>query len=111
VLRELGAGEAALSEEGDDLVEPGGGGAGAQDDGGAELLAEPVVGDPDAGRLEDGGVLDEESVDLGRADVQAAADDDVLDPVDDVEEASVVEVSASVEAVAGVEVGVEVAQR
>ena len=51
----------------------------------ADLLAEALVRDADDRGLGDVGVLVQRGLDLGRVDVLAAADDDVLQPVDDVE--------------------------
>ena len=66
---------------------------------GADLLAESLVGHADDRGLGHVGVLVERGFDLGRVDVLAAADDDVLQPVDDVEVAVGVEAAE----VAGVE--------
>ena len=57
----------------------------------ADLLAEALVGDADDRGLGDVGVLVQRGLDLGRVDVLSAADDDVLQPIDDVEVALVVE--------------------
>ena len=66
-------------------------GAVAHTDHGAHLLADALVGDADDRGLGDVGMLVERGLDLGGVDVLAAADDDVLQPVDDVEVALVVE--------------------
>ena len=57
----------------------------------ADLFAVALVGDADDGGFGDVGVLVERGLDLGRVDVLAAPDDDVLQAVDDVEVALVVE--------------------
>src|SRR5690606_12200662 len=62
----------------------------AQDDPGAQLLAEALVGDADHLHVEHLGVSVEELLDLARVDVLAAADHHVLDAADDVAEALVV---------------------
>ena len=67
------------------------GGTVAHTDHGAHLLAHALVGDADGRGLGDVGVLVEGGLDLGGVDVLTAADDDVLQPVDDVEEAFVIE--------------------
>ena len=62
-----------------------------QVDDGADLLAEHVVGDADRRRVGHGRVLEQGGFDLDAVDVLAAADDHVLGPVDDVDEALVVD--------------------
>ena len=66
-------------------VRPGGGHRGGH------LLAEPLVGHAEHGRLVHVGVLVDGGLDLGAVHVLAAAQDHVLDPVLDVDEALVVE--------------------
>src|SRR5581483_6487482 len=56
-----------------------------------DLLAEHRMGDADHRRFGDGRVLEEHALDLDAVDVLAAADEHVLGPVDDVDEALVVE--------------------
>ena len=63
----------------------------AQDDPGAQLLAEALVGDADHLHVEHLGVGVEELLDLARVDVLAAADHHVLDAADDVAVALVVD--------------------
>jgi hypothetical protein len=65
-------------------------GAGLHPDPGAELLAVLRVGHPDDLSVEDVGVGVEELLDLARVDVLAAADDHVLDPAGDLDEAVLV---------------------
>ena len=62
-----------------------------EDDRGADLLAPLVVGDADHRRFADLRVLVEHLLDLARVDVVAAADDQVLLAVDDVEVAVLVD--------------------
>ena len=57
----------------------------------ADLLAEHVVRDADDGGVGDRRVLEQRGLDLDAVHVLAAADDHVLGPVDDVDEALVVE--------------------
>src|SRR5262245_1643745 len=65
--------------------------AGFELDHGADLLAQDLVGDPEDGGVEDGGVLEDGGLDLGAVHVLTAADDHVLGPVDDEDEALVVD--------------------
>src|SRR5262245_36358381 len=60
----------------------------------ADLLAHAVVGHRVDRRFADLGMHQQRGLDVAAADVLATADDQVLDPVDDVEEALVVEVRA-----------------
>ena len=57
----------------------------------ADLLAQDVVGDADHGGVGHRRVLVQDGLDLDAVHVLAAADDHVLGPVDDVDEALVVE--------------------
>src|SRR5659263_285624 len=66
---------------------------------GHDLFAEPLVRAADDGGLGDGGVGVEDLLDLARVDVVAAADDQILLPVDDEQEVLVVLIAQ----VAGVE--------
>ena len=66
-------------------------GARAQDDDGADLLAERLVGDADHGAVGDRRVFEQGRLDLDGVDVLPAPDDHVLGPVDDVDEALVVQ--------------------
>ena len=81
----------------------------ARDDERAHLLAHHRIGHRDARRLGDAGMGDEQRFDLLRRDVLAAADDDVLQPVDDREVLAVVhrEVAGAEPAVVDERVGVE----
>ena len=63
----------------------GGGGAGAEDDEGVRGLAPLLVGQADDGGLLDGGVAEERGLDLDGGDVLAAADDDVLHAIADLD--------------------------
>ena len=65
--------------------------AGLEDDRGADVLAELVVGQAHDRGLHDVGVLVEHLLDLARVDVEAAADDHLLLAVDDEEIAVVVD--------------------
>src|ERR1700742_2917886 len=81
----LVAGQALAAERHDRvLVELG---ALAGDDERFHRLAPTVVGDADDGDLADRRMLGDHALDLGRVDVQPAADDHVAGPVDDVEKA------------------------
>ena len=77
---------------------------GAGDDPGRDDLAVLGVGQADDGDLGDGRVVVEELLDLGRVDVLAAPDDQLLAPADD----PVVAVVAAAGQVAGVEPAVGV---
>src|SRR6185437_5098004 len=68
--------------------------AGAQHDDGVHALAPLGVGDADDGALGHGRVAGHGVLHLGRVDVLAAADDHVLDPVDDEQVAAGVQVAA-----------------
>src|SRR5271166_2450057 len=59
--------------------------------GGTDLLAEFVMQDPDHGNLGDRRVLIQDLLDLARIDIEPAADDHVLLPVDNVEVAILVD--------------------
>src|SRR5439155_16413052 len=75
------------------------GGAVAQPDDGTHLFPQLGVREADHGDVADVGVLEQGALDLGGVDVLAPADDDVLDAVDHVEPAALVEATE----VAGVE--------
>ena len=60
-------------------------------DDGDDLLAEPFVGHADDRSFGDVRMLVERGLDFGGVDVLAASDDDVLQPVDDIEVAVFVE--------------------
>ncbi len=79
----------------------------------ADLLAEPFVGHADDRGFGDVRVLVQRGFDLGGVDVLAAADDDVLQAVDDVEVAVGVETAevAGVEPAVGERLGRLVARR
>src|SRR5579859_6727481 len=67
------------------------GGAGLPANDGARFFAVVVIGYADDTRLGDGGVLGDDGLDLGRVEVLAAADDDVLAAVHDAQPALAVE--------------------
>src|SRR4051812_30956827 len=79
----------------------------AHADDGTDLLAETIVRDADDRGLGDVGVLVERGFDLGRVDVLATADDDVLDAVDDEQVAVLVDAAdvARVEPAVGERLG------
>ena len=68
-------------------------GARPQLEDGGDPLAPLLVGQPDHGAVLDVRVRHQRLLDLGRVDVEAAGDDHVLGPVDDEQEAVVVEVA------------------
>src|SRR4051794_28372789 len=90
-LRDLDAGQPVRLQEGGELLQGWRIGAGSQRDEGAHPLPEPFVGVADAGRLGNPRVAEEAGLGLGRADVVAAPDDDVLLAAGDVEVALTVE--------------------
>ena len=66
-------------------------GPGAQDHGGAHLLAEDGMGHADHGGVGHGGMFEQRRLDLDRVHVFTAADDHVLGPVHDVDETVLVD--------------------
>ena len=91
LLRGLDAADAALDERAD---LPGGHVvAGVELEDGGDPLAPLVVGQADDRAVEDRGVGQQGLLDLGRVDVEPAGDDHVLEPVDDVQVAVVVQVA------------------
>ncbi len=66
-------------------------GAGLDDDVGLDRLAGVRVGHADDHRLSDGGMGGDHLFHLGRVDVEAGDDDEILDPIDEEEEAVVVD--------------------
>src|SRR5712691_6985484 len=95
--RVLVSGQALLDEFDDVLCA--GLGAGLERDDRFHLLAKPLVGDTDDGRLGHGGMCVDDLLDLTRVDVEAASDDHLLLAIDDEEEAVLVDIAQ----VAGVE--------
>jgi hypothetical protein len=75
----------------------------------AHLLAQIRVREADGGAFDDGRVVGDQRLDLGRADVHAATDDDVLGPVDELQQPRRVVAGDVLEEVAGAvpAVGVE----
>ena len=69
---------------------------------GSDPLTQHLVGVTDDSDVDDGGVLGDEPLDLGRGDIHATADDEVLGPVEVVQELPTV--AGDLEKVAGTQV-------